>query len=170
MNQDEVKAKTDEMIAKAQPANEDTEEMLVELARLAEARRVDPRIEERYEYLRSVLTKRLEREGPRFYLDEHGDKVYAYPVIPEPVVVDVAGLVAMADAGEISHELLEEIAPRKADMEAFARAAARGSRPNPRREGIKPEQLVQVARKRRGTGHVRFHAVETNAGEISTEP
>ena len=54
-------------------------------------------------------------------------------------------------------------------MAAFARAAARGSRPNPRREGITPEQLVRVARKRRGNGHVRFLAVE-NGTEISTEP
>ena len=85
------------------------------------------------------------------------------------MVVDVDELVTMAAAGEISQDLLEEVAPRKPDMAAFARAAARGSRPNPRREGITPEQLVRVARKRRGNGHVRFLAVE-NGTEISTEP
>lgn len=168
MNLEEIQAKQDEMMARAEPAEGDTEAMLIELTRLAEARRVDPRIEERYEYLRGVLVRRLEAEGPRFYLDEHGDKVFAYPVIPEPVEVDVDGLVAMAQRGEISQELLEEIAPRKINGEAFARASARGSRRHPRREGITPEQLVQVARKRRGTGHVKFLAVDRSVEP--TEP
>lgn len=153
---DVEQTRSDEIRAAAGPATGDTEEMLLELDRLATLRRPNPEIERRYEELRDILTARLSKEGPRYYIDAFGEKRYAYALIPEPVDVDVDELIKMNEAGEISDDLLNEVAPRKVDKEAFTKAAARGTRKRPRKPGITPEQLIRVATKRRGQGHVRF--------------
>lgn len=153
---DEERSRFQEIQEQAIPAEYDTEALLLELDSLAALRRPDPHIEARYEELRDLLAKRLHKEGPRYFIDLNGQKRYAYAVIPEPIEVDVDELIAMNHDGEISDKLLDEIAPRKMDMGAFTRAAARGTKKNPRSPGITPEQLMRVARKRKGTGHVRF--------------
>lgn len=148
--------KVQQMMRDARPAEGDTEQMLLDLDMLARRRRPDPYIEEQYEALRDVLTARLSKEGPRYFIDVDGEKRYAYAVVPEPIEVDVDEVIALHDEGEISTELLDRIAPRKIDAEQFKLAVARGSNPNSRKPGITQEQLLRVARKRRGTGHVRF--------------
>lgn len=154
-------SRMDEVRQLAQPAEHDTEAMLLELDQLAAMRRPNPDIEARYEYLRDILTARLAEEGPRYYVDALGEKRYAYAMVPEPIDVDVDELIKMNEEGEISDDLLNEVAPRKVDKEAFTKAAARGTRRNPRKPGITPEQLMRVATKRKGKGHVRF--VDPNA-------
>jgi hypothetical protein len=157
---DVEQTRMDEIRETAVPAERDTEAMLQELDTLAALRRPDPLIEARYTELRDLLTARLLKEGPRYYLDAFGEKRYAYAIVPEPVEVDVDELIKMNESGEISDDLLNEVAPRKVDKEAFTRAAARGTRKRPRKPGITPEQLIRVAKKRPGTGHVRFAKAE----------
>jgi len=144
MNQEQ----RDELEAMAQQASPDIEAMLVQLDRLAALRRKDPEVERRYEQLRDELAGILGEEGPRFYLDDKGVKRVAYRVQPEKIQVDIAKLNEMAANGEIDEELLERVAPRKADLEALRSAVAAGR--------MTSAQLLKVARMSKGTAHVRF--------------
>ena len=129
-------------------AEGDLEEMLVQLDELAERRRKDPVVEARYEELRDLCAKAILREGPRYYLDARGVKRYAFAVQPEPVEIDVGRLMDFYADGSLPVEVLNKIAPRKVDKDAYRRAAAKGE--------LTKEQIAATARIRKGTPHVRF--------------
>lgn len=148
MSKEEIISAFQEMEAKATKAPEDVEAALVRLDYLADYRRKDPAIEAEYETLRNKLAKLLGAEGPRYYLDLDGVKRYAYVVAPEPVEIDVAALIAMNKAGELSDEILEKIAPRKADKDAYRREATA--------RRLTRKQIVDSSKVTKGTAHVRF--------------
>jgi hypothetical protein len=137
-----------ELEAKATPADKDTEQKLRELDRMVISRRKDPEREREYERLRDEMAAQLAEEGPRYYIDDDGVKRYAFTVQPEPVEVDVDGLLAMYEEGTLSREVLDAVAPRKVDKEQFRRATAGGK--------ITQAQLLKVAKIRKGTAHVKF--------------
>lgn len=143
-SEEDVKAR---MIRDAQPASSDTEDELLWLERLQAKRRKDPAVEREYERLRDSLAARLEKEGPRYYIDNEGIKRYAYAVVPEPVEVDVDLLIEAELEREITYETLDAVAPRKVDKEAFRRAVAA--------ERIPKKVLVKVATVTRGTAYVK---------------
>ena len=141
----------------ATPAEADLEDKLLRLDAMAAQRRKDPDLEKRYEALRDEVAEELKATGPRYYLDEHGLKRYAFRVAPEKVEVDVEELVRQVEAGEIEVDL-DKVAPRKVDAEQLKRAVAKGSRPaNRGKPGvIPPEKFLKMARRKPGTAHVRF--------------
>jgi len=137
-----------QMQKQALPADADTEAALAQLQALIMRRRKDPEIEARYEQLRDALVDQLKAEGPRYYLDEEGNKRYAYVVQPEPVEVDMDELLALYEAGELPQSLMDKIAPRKVDKEALRRAVSKGQ--------ITRAQFTKVAKLVKGTAHVSF--------------
>lgn len=136
------------MEASAIPADVDTEELLMRLETIQDARRKDPVLEARYEELRDRLVAVIAERGPRYYLDAHGNKRFAYVVAPELVDVDVALLIQMHEEGEVSTALLNEVAPRKIDKDSYRRAVARKKFTN--------AQVAKLSRLRPGTAHVAF--------------
>ena len=158
MEENERGSKALEMEAKAIQADGDIEASLMRLDQLAEIRRKDPVIEKEYEDLRDHLTKILKSEGPRYYIDAGGVKRYAYVVAPEPVEINVAALIAMNREGTLNDELLDKIAPRKADKEAYRRAAS-GGRKLTAEQAKRKLTRAQVAASSKiveGTAHVAF--------------
>lgn len=149
-------SRVQQMMAEALPADADTEAKLRYLQRLQDVRRKDPVIEAEYARLRDELARQIGQEGPRYYLDDHGVKRFAYIVQPEPLEYDVNELVKAKDEGRISEALLDELAPRKPNSEAIKQAAARGMKKNPRRPGLPPDVFVKVARKTKGTAYVKY--------------
>lgn len=149
------------MQAEAQEADPDLEDRLKALDSIAAQRRKDPDLEARYEQLRDELQAELKETGPRYYLDEHGLKRYAYRVAPEKLAIDVDDLVAMVEAGEIDVDL-DKVAPRKIDGEQMKRAIRKGSVAAAKKAaipkgGIPPEKLVKLGRiVPSAAPHVRF--------------
>ena len=148
MNDDEKRVAALVLERTAKAAEGDLEEAICQLDELVEARRKDPVIEERYEELRDLVAKAILKDGPRYYLDDRGDKRYAFAVQPEPVEIDVAELIAMNGRGELAGEVLDQIAPRKVDKEAFRRAASTGR--------LTKAQVAATCKITKGTAHVRF--------------
>ena len=148
MNDDEKRVAALVLERTANAAEGDLEEAIIQLDELAEQRRKDPVIEQRYEELRDLVAAAILADGPRYYLDIDGEKRYAYAVQPEPVEVDVAELIAMNGRGELAGEVLDQIAPRKVDKEAFRRAASTGR--------LTKAQVAATCKIIKGTPHVRF--------------
>ena len=138
------------LIAEALPAHPDMEDKLVALKAMVEARRKDPRAEERYEALRDELARDLQTHGPRYLVDDDGEKHYAYAVAPEIVVANQQVMEAMVEAGELSQEEFDRIYPRKLDKEALRRSIAK------KRGGLSDAQVVRAVRFVPGTAYVRF--------------
>lgn len=138
---------TERMIRTAEPAVGDTETRLLELQNMQAKRRKDPQLERRYEMLRDELAAQLKAEGPRYYIDNDGVKRYAFTVTPEPVDVDLDGLIQAELDQEISYETLDQVAPRKVDKEAFRRAVAT--------ERIPKALLLKIAKIVPGTAYVK---------------
>lgn len=137
-----------EIVRNASPADRDTEIRLAELHELVVARRKDPERETRYERERDALAADLLEHGPRYFIDENGDKRYAYAVQPEPVEVDMDELMAMYEDGELSTEVMDQIAPRRVDKEGLRRVVSR--------KKITPAQFTRFAKLRKGTAFVQF--------------
>ena len=133
--------------ATATPAGADLETALARLQDMIVIRRKDPKLEAEYEALRDEVVKYLRENGPRYYLDGDGCKRYAFAVIPEKTVVNVDALESMVQAGELSPYVLEQIAPRKANIEAFRRAC--------QTERLTDEQIVAATSSLPGTGFVK---------------
>lgn len=144
-----------ELEANAVQATGDTELMLRELDDLAARRRPNPTLERRYEALRATLAARLETEGPRYYLDFHGKKRYAYASVPEPIDVDVDELCRLDEAGELKEGVLDKVAPRKANKEEYRAAVKRGD--------ITRQQFLATAKMTRGTPRVLFSDPDDDA-------
>jgi hypothetical protein len=132
----------------ASAASADLEDKLSQLKTLTEARRKDPQVERQYLAIRDGIVRILQEHGPRYFLDSFGRKHYAYAISPEPLIVDVAVLEAMVEAGELSEEVLDEVAPRKVVAEAFKRACNAGR--------ITDAQLLDSAHKEKGTAYVGY--------------
>lgn len=107
---------------KAEVADSDTEEAILQLKQLAEQRRKDPVVEQRYETLRNQLTRQLGKEGARWFLDAEGDKWMAYSVAPSKTTLDVKQAEQMAEDGEITADTLDLIAPRKQNLDGLKEA------------------------------------------------
>jgi hypothetical protein len=146
-DQTEAERRLEELKATSTKADADTEELLVHLEEIQARRRKDPALEREYEDLRATLVARLKEGGPRYYLDNMGLKKYAYLVEPEPVEIDVAALCALDEEGKLKAGVLDAVAPRKADKEAFRRAVGRGD--------ITREQFLATAKVTKGTPYVR---------------
>lgn len=129
-------------------ADFDTEEKILDLHDMVLKRRKDPELEKRYEARRDELVAQLESEGPRYFIDAHGNKRYAYAVVPEPVDVDLDELLVEKAKGNISEETFEAVAPRKIDKEQFRRHVSNGNIPK--------DVFRRVAKVSRGTPHVGF--------------
>lgn len=153
---DEAAKKKAEMMEAAKPADPDTEERLQAFHKVVISRREDPVAKAAYEAERDSLVAQLRREGPRYFLDDDGAKRYAYAVTPEGVEVDVAGLIALHDAGELDDELFERLCPRQVDKDQLRAAIARGANPRSRKPGLTPSQVVKVARIVPRTAYVGF--------------
>lgn len=136
-----------ELQATATRADMDTEDKLIHLEHLKDQLREDPVVKREYEALRDELAAQLEREGPRYYLDNMGVKRYAYAVVPEPIEVDVDELCRLDEAGELKAGVLDQVAPRKADKERYRAAVQRGD--------ITREQFLATAKVGRGTAYVK---------------
>lgn len=149
---EDVRSKLAEVIDKAQPADRDTEAMLRELSALATLRRKDPLIEDRYEELRDILSARLKKEGPRYYLDEHGVKWISYPVNVEKVFVDENVLRQLHEQGVLTDVQFELVMPRKVNVEYFKKLVAK--------KVITDETVNRIATIVPGTSHVRFTTEE----------
>jgi hypothetical protein len=134
----------------ALPPTPDMEDKLVALKSMVEARRKDPRAEERYEALRDDLAADLKEHGPRYLVDEDGDKYYAYAVAPEIVIADQQAIESMVEAGELEREEYERIYPRRLDKEALRRSIAK------KRGGMTNAQVVRSVRFKPGTAYVKF--------------
>ncbi len=133
-------------------ADVDTEVRLARLAELAEIRREKPDIKTEYEVLRDELAAQIEAEGSRIFIGPDGEKYVAYVVSPEPIEVDVAELEAMDETGKIPVGLIDKVAPRKVDKEAFRRAVAK--------EEITKPQFLRVAKTTKGTAFVKFLPID----------
>lgn len=109
----------------AEPAVQDTEELLAELRSVSEEhyRWTSDKGEGtlRYEALRDAATAALE-DGPRFFLDDHV-KYVAVRVQSEPVEIDPEILKYLRPA------VVDEIAPRKINNDAFKKAYQGGRIP-----------------------------------------
>lgn len=135
----------DELIAEAQPAeNKDTEEMLRELEQLAAVRSrwTSGDYNEEYERLRDEAAFRL-REGNRIFVDSNGVKTVAIRQTARGIEVDLNKL-----RDRVGPALLDKVAPRKIDPEAFKRAVATGK--------ITPGTFLEVATFKPRTPYVRF--------------
>ena len=146
--QEEREAEVAALRATAKPATTDLERDLARLQDMIAARRKNPELEREYEQLRDQVVKYLKTDGPRYYLDGDGNKRYAFAVSPERTVVDVDALQAMVDAGELDAGVLEEVAPRKANVEAFRRAC--------QTERLTDEQIVASTSSLPLTGFVSY--------------
>lgn len=147
-NNEEERLVLAKLKTEAKPADPDTEIQLMKLADMAASRRKNPDLEKRYEALRELLATQLTKEGPRYFLGEDGIKRYAYAVTPEPVEVSEEKLMELDEAGKLKAGVLEKVAPRKVDKDAFRRAVANGS--------ITREQFLEVAELTQGTKFVKF--------------
>jgi hypothetical protein len=131
-------------------AQDDTELLLRELHDIAESKRKWTAGEgkKHYERLREAAAKALE-DGNRYFLDAHRNKWFAVRVQSKPVVVSLPALIHLfAD----QPDLLDAVAPRKVDMEAFRKAVST--------ERISTDELVQVAHIGQGNPFVRFYPDE----------
>jgi hypothetical protein len=115
----------------ATPADLDLLDRIVELQSLAAARRPDKAREERYEALREQVTAELVEGGPRWYLDEAGNKRFAYAVSPEQVEADIEELVELAAAGKLPALNVDKVFPRKLDAAELRRALSKNAIPGP---------------------------------------
>jgi hypothetical protein len=134
----------------ALPANPDQEDKLVVLKNMVEVRRKDPRAEERYEALRDDLAKELKESGPRYLVDEDGEKYYAYAVAPEIVIANQQAIEQMVEDGELDRAEFERIYPRRLDKEALRRSIAK------KRSGMTLAQVTRAVKFRPGTAYVKF--------------
>lgn len=146
---EEEATKKAKMMAEATPADSDTETSLARLEQMMVARREDTALKARYEAERDRLAKQLVKEGSRYFLDEDGDKVFAYPVIPDNLVVNEAEFVRRHEAGEMPDVDLDKVMPRKIDREAMRRAIAK--------KHVPPAVVVATMRFTKGTARVAFH-------------
>lgn len=157
----EARRKREEMEAVAERADLDTEDKLVLLEGMMAELRPDPQLKARYERLRDQLVAQLRREGPRYFIDPQGVKRFAYAVTPETVEVDVAELQHMHKRGELTEEVLDEVAPRKLDRDGFRRAASRG-----KRGGLTRQQVAKVSQiVPKGRGHVAYSGPQEDDDE-----
>lgn len=131
-------------------ALDDTELMLRELHDIAEHKRKYAAGEgqRHYEQLRDAAAKALE-DGNRYFLDEHHNKWFAVRVQSRPVVVSLEALQHLLIDRP---ELLDQVAPRKVNMEAFRAAVAT--------ERIGTDELVRVAHIGRSKPFIRFYPDE----------
>jgi len=161
---EERKSRLEALAAAAEPADNDTEEMLLHLQRMQEARRADPDLEARYEDLRDRLVAHLRTTGPRYFIGSSGAKEYAYVVAQETVEADLKILSEMHEKGEITDEVWDEIAPRQISAEGLRQAIARGSNPRRRKPGLSPAQVTKAIRFRPRTPWVGFMDHEDTPG------
>lgn len=125
----------------------DIQDKLARLDELAGLRRKNPRIEAEYESLRDELAEYLHDTGPVYYLDRDHAKRYAWPVEPESLIVDIAKLIELYEAGDIDVDI-DRVAPRKVNNEELKKAVAK--------KKIPPREFLKIARLEKGTAHVRF--------------
>lgn len=162
---DVEQSKTKELMEQASPADEDTEDMLLELSGIMARRRKDPQLERYYEDLRSRTVQRLQEDGPRFFLDRNGVKRYAWPITPETLEVDVDEFVRLWERGEMPEIDLDVVMPRQPNREALRKAIARRSKvhklPDGTRDGQIPRRVVaKTMRYVPGTSRVGFASEE----------
>ena len=132
----------------ASVADTDTEEALLQLQRLAEQRRKDPVVEQKYEALRNQLSRQIGAEGARWFLDAEGNKWLGYTVAPSKTTLDVAEATAMAKKDEITEEVLDLIAPRKQDLAGLKQAIVQ--------KKLTPAQIQHLCSFEPGTPYVQF--------------
>lgn len=132
----------------ATEASGDLLEDIVRLQRLADAQRPDRALKQRYEALRDHVTAELAKSGPRYFLDDDGNKRYAFAVLPESVVPDIEEIVELAEEGKLPKLDIEKVFPRKVDTEELRRALAK--RQIPKEVVAKHIHIVPK------TGHTRF--------------
>ena len=145
---EQVESAKQDMQNSAIEADYSTHHQLMQLDEMAGGRRKDPALEARYEKLRDYLADQLGKTGPRYYIDNYGQKRYAYAVQPEKVEVNLVALTALYDDGKITLETFDRAAPRRVDQDRFKQEAAAGR--------ITSAQLTKIAKFRKGTAHVRF--------------
>lgn len=105
-----------------------------------------------YEKLRDGVVADL-KEGPRYFIStDDGAKWYAVKQQSEPVEVDMEKLMELVESGEISQEVLEEIAPRKVNKSAFTRACST--------KRVSSAQLAYVGYVKETAPYVRFHCYD----------
>jgi hypothetical protein len=137
-----------DMEASATTVDRNTELKLLELMDLAATRRPDPDVEQAYEKLRNELTVYLAKSGPRYFIDRDGFKHYAFSVTPEPLEINVERLHQMVVDGQLSMRTFKEVTVTKIIPEKFKVACNAGR--------ISSQQLVDVAKTKKGTAHVKF--------------
>lgn len=139
------KADDKELIAEAVAAIEDTEELLAKLERVQGERGLwtSDNGAHNLEYLalRDAAAVVLE-SGPRYFIDADGAKRVAVRQQSEPIDIDLAIL------SEIPPEIIDKVAPRKIDTEAFKRNVANGK--------IPAKAFVKHSKIRHVDPHVRF--------------
>ena len=144
----------------ATEASGDLLEDIVRLERMAEVRRPDKALEERYERLRAYVTDQLVRSGPRYYLDDNGVKRYAYAVTPETVIADVDAIVALHEEGKLPHLEIDKVFPRGQNNEELRRALSRKVKVAGQTEKVRviPAEVVSKHIKivPKGKGYTRF--------------
>lgn len=129
-----------ELEANALPAEPDTEDKLRRM-RTIKADLI-PRLEAEYTELRDELVGEL--DGARFFLDEHGNKVYGFPVRPVKLVAD---LNVLEEA--LPPEVLAEVTETKVRIPKLAQAYAAGRIPD--------DVYVRATREQASTPHIRFN-------------
>lgn len=134
-----------EIIQEAVAAIEDTEELLTKLERVQGERGLwtsDNGVHNlEYLALRDAAAVALE-SGPRYFIDADGAKRVAVRQQSEPVEIDLAIL------SEIPPEIIDKVAPRRIDAEAFKRNVANGK--------IPAKAFVKHSRIKYVEPHVRF--------------
>lgn len=133
--------KTDEVLEEvmqlATQADNDLELMLAEYQQLAERYREPKEHKEKREALRDKIARELAHDGPRYYLDDEGNKRYAWQTTPETVQVDIDLLMELDEAGEVPFDLLDKVAPRQVNRAGLRSAIQSGA--------LSPEQVVKIA-------------------------
>jgi hypothetical protein len=129
-------------------ADQELQDDLLELSDMADRRRPDPVLEADYKNLRNKLVPLLKASGPKYYLDTKGFKHYASVVQPEPVKVSLEKLEAMYTRGELDLDVLDLVAPRRSNTEAFRLACLQGR--------FTDAQVLDAVETTAGTAHVRF--------------
>lgn len=116
------------------------------LARMYEITKTQEQLEEERVELREWVAENL--QGSSYFIDPlTGEKRYGYVVTPEPIDVDLDALKKHVPAA-VYEEVLKEPPPPAVDKAKFKKAVET--------QRITPDVFVKVAKKGKGTPHVRF--------------
>lgn len=115
-------------MSRKEAGKDDVADKLEELRLSRERQREEERLQKE---LKEDLVPVVEDMGEFWFIDSEGNKRYAYYSDSELKHVDIEELEEAVDAGLLDPGVLDEVAPRKVDLDALDNAVRAGRIPRP---------------------------------------